>query len=144
MKNHYVWRLAFAAYLIGLAVVGFWPTPVDKPIQGTIASVLRHLQGLGLPGWFDYHFVEASANLAMFIPFGILIAMVLPHRAWWWLAGLALLASSCMELGQLLFVTNRFPSPVDVVTNTLGAVIGIIAARVTALSKSMKASESSS
>ena len=35
-----------------------------------------------------------------------------------------------MELGQLLFLHNRFSSPVDLVTNTSGAVIGALLAAV--------------
>ncbi|WP_404593767.1 VanZ family protein [Paenarthrobacter histidinolovorans] len=138
MKTPFPWRIALTAYLIGLAVVGFWPTPVDKPIHGTLVSVLKYLRGLGLPGWFDYHFVEASANVAMFIPLGILTAMALPTKSWWYLASIGLLASFCMELGQLLFLSARFASPIDVVTNTSGAALGILSARLFARNRRPK------
>lgn len=41
-----------------------------------------------------------------------------------------MLVSGCIELGQLLFLHDRFASPSDIVTNTSGAVIGVL---VTAL-----------
>ncbi|BCW49591.1 hypothetical protein StoSoilB13_19330 [Arthrobacter sp. StoSoilB13] len=63
----------------------------------------------------------------MFIPLGIFAAMAFPTRAWWVIAGLGIIVSTCMELGQLLFITARFSSVVDVVMNTLGTVIGIAA-----------------
>lgn len=119
-----------ASYIVGLALVGFWPTPVDQPIYGELAAVLRYLHRAGVPMWFDYHVVEASANVAMFIPFGFLTRMALPAKAWWQVAGIGFLASTFMELGQLLFLTARFSSLLDVVTNTLGAVIGIASARL--------------
>ena len=115
------------AYLGGLAVVGFWPSPVDQPIQGTLATLLTFLHRHGVPSWFDYHVVESSANVVMFIPLGIFAAMAFPTRAWWVIAGLGIIVSTCMELGQLLFITARFSSVVDVVMNTLGTVIGIAA-----------------
>ncbi|MBP2264724.1 hypothetical protein J3A64_000188 [Pseudarthrobacter sp. PvP004] len=130
MKNPLPWRVALAAYLAGFAMVGFWPTPVDQPIHGTLTAALKHLHELGGTEWFDYHFVEASANVVMFIPLGTLAAMGLPAVPWWRLVGIGFAASVFVELGQLLFITDRFSSHVDVVTNTSGAVIGILSARV--------------
>ena len=89
--------------------------------------MLNFLHRHGVPSWFDYHVVESSANVVMFIPLGILAAMAFPTRAWWVIAGLGIIVSTCMELGQLLFITARFSSVVDVVMNTLGTVIGIAA-----------------
>lgn len=133
MKNSLFWRAGLASYLIALAAVGFWPTPVDKPVQGNLAALLKFLHSNGVPGWFDYHFVEASANVALFIPFGILSAMALPARSWWQLSVFGLLVSVCMEGVQLLFIAGRFSSFIDVVTNTVGAVIGISLVRLIAL-----------
>ena len=124
------WRIALTAYLAAVAVVGFWPTPVDKPIFGTLTAALKYLHRHGAPGWFNYHFVESSANVAMFIPLGILAAMALPAKPWWQLAAIGLAASLCMEVGQLLIIAARFASPLDVVMNTCGAVIGIGSARL--------------
>ena len=130
LKNPLRWRIALAAYLVGLAAVGFWPSPVDKPISGVLASTLKFLHGFGVPNWLDYHFVEASANVALFIPLGFLTAMAFPAKAWWRLSAIGVLASFCMEVGQMLFLAARFSSLTDVVTNTFGAVIGIISARL--------------
>ncbi|WP_279586746.1 VanZ family protein [Paenarthrobacter nitroguajacolicus] len=125
LKNLLPWRIALVTYVIGLAMVAYWPTPVDEPIQGTLAKVLNYLHAQGVPEWFDYQFIEASANVAMFVPLGIFAALAMPSRACWQLVGMGLLASICMELGQLLFITARIYSAVDLVTNTLGCVIGI-------------------
>ncbi|WP_364323031.1 VanZ family protein [Paenarthrobacter nitroguajacolicus] len=132
MKNPLTWRIALTTYLAGLALVAYWPTPVDRPVHGTITTILKYLHTHGVPRWFDYHFVEASANVAMFIPLGVFAAMAMPSKAGWHIAVIGLLASLCMEVGQLIFISARFSSLVDVVTNVCGAVIGIVAARVLA------------
>lgn len=137
MKNP-PWRIALTAHLAGLALVGFWPTPVDKPVLGTLTTVLKHLHGVGVPRWIDYHFVESSANVVMFIPLGFLAAMAFPTKPWWHLAAIGLAASLCMEFGQLLFISARYSSVADVVTNTCGAVIGITSARLLARIKASK------
>ncbi|WP_454812620.1 VanZ family protein [Paenarthrobacter nitroguajacolicus] len=66
----------------------------------------------------------------MFIPLGILAAMALPAKPWWQLAAIGLLASLCLEFGQLVFISARFSSLGDIVTNTCGAVTGIVCARL--------------
>lgn len=132
MKNPHPWRIALVAYLGGLAFLAYWPSPVDAPIQGELADFLEYLHRHGVPRWLDYHVVEALANVCVFVPLGIFAAMAFPTRAWWHLMGLGAMVSTCMELGQLLFITARFSSLVDIVTNTLGAVIGIAAARLAA------------
>jgi glycopeptide antibiotics resistance protein len=129
LKDPLPWRIALAFHLVALTVVGYWPAPVDKPIRGTLAEVLRFLHVHGVPAWFDYQFIEASANVAMFIPFGILATFSMPSKGWWHLAGIGLVASSCIELGQLMFIAARTFSPVDLFTNTLGSVIGVSIAR---------------
>lgn len=130
MNNPLPWRVALTSYVAGLAVVGFWPMPVDKPISRTLAAVFKYLHNHGAPEWFDYHFVEASANVMLFVPLGIAMAMALPAVPWWQLSGIGLTASTSLELGQLILIPARFSSPMDIVTNTFGAVIGVAVARL--------------
>ncbi|MCO4264395.1 VanZ family protein [Pseudarthrobacter sp. MDT3-26] len=114
--------------LAPLAMVAFWPSPVDQPLQGNLANVLRFLHAHGIPAWFNYQFVEASANVALFIPLGAVAALAYPKKHWWQIGIFGLMVSGCIELGQLLFLHNRFASPMDLVTNTGGAVIGALLA----------------
>lgn len=125
------WRTLLLAMLVALALVAFWPTPVDRPVAGTLAQVLNFLHSRGIPSWFNYKFVEASANVLLFIPLGLAGSFAFPGRQWWQIGLLGLLTSCCMELGQLLFLYYRSATPQDLVTNTLGAVIGASLATVT-------------
>lgn len=120
---------------VPLAFVAFWPTPVDQPIGGQIVAALNVLHRHGMPRWFDYKFVEAAANVLLFVPVGFAARLAFPLRCWWQIGAFGLLVSGCIELGQLLFLHNRFASPSDIVTNTSGAVIGALLVSLVAKAK---------
>lgn len=118
--------------LVPLALVAFWPSPVDKPVSGQLTAILHFLHGHGIPGWFTYKFVEAAANVVLFVPVGFVSALAFPEKRWWQVGAFGLLVSGCIELGQLLFLHDRFASPSDIVTNTSGAVMGGLLAALAA------------
>jgi len=113
--------------LVPLALIAFWPTPVDKPVSGELTAFLRAIHSLGFPRWINYAFVEETANVVLFIPLGSVAALAFSTKQWWQVAAFGMLVSGCMELGQQLFLHDRFASPSDVVTNTAGGVIGVLA-----------------
>ncbi|MET3709263.1 VanZ family protein [Arthrobacter sp. UYEF6] len=129
-KPEISWRWALAAFLAALAIIAYWPSPVDQPIQGLLSSAFRFLHSHGVPAWFNYKFVEAAANVALFLPLGFMASLAFRTKSWWQIGGFGLLISGCMELGQLLFLHARFASPVDVATNTLGTVLGALLAQL--------------
>ncbi|MFE4834889.1 VanZ family protein [Arthrobacter sp. NPDC056691] len=118
-------RALLALYLAALTLVAFWPTPVDRPVAGRLQAVLFALHHSGLPELINYSFVEFASNILMFTPIGILAALAFPafHRGRIVLS--AFLASCCIELGQKLFLHDRFPSAMDIVANTSGAILGV-------------------
>jgi glycopeptide antibiotics resistance protein len=107
-----------------VAVIAFWPTPVDRPISGLLNRVLNRLHGLGAPSWFDYPFVEFSANVLLFVPIGFLVAALLGRRRAWLAVVSGGLASLAIELAQWALLPARYPSAADVLANTMGAAIG--------------------
>jgi glycopeptide antibiotics resistance protein len=117
-----------AAYLTALAAITFWPTPVDRQAAGLIQRALAKLHTWGAPSWVNYGMVEWLANVALFVPFGLLVAWMLPRGRAWLAVPLAFAASAVIELGQLAFLSERFATPMDVLANTLGAAAGFIAA----------------
>lgn len=126
-----LWRGVLSAMMVVLGLVGFWPTPIDQPVHKQIAEVLFFLHAHGFPRWFNYTFVEAASNVVLFIPLGIVASLAFPAKRWWQVSAFGLMVSGCMELGQQLFLHDRFSSPVDVVTNTSGTVIGVVLATAT-------------
>ncbi|WP_235009410.1 VanZ family protein [Arthrobacter sp. SLBN-83] len=111
-----------------MAFIAFWPSPVDKPVSGQLAAVLSFLHGHGIPRWFNYQFIEALANVALFVPVGFVASLAFSTKHWSQIGAFGLLVSGCIELGQLLFLHARFASPSDILTNTSGAVIGALLA----------------
>lgn len=119
-------RALLAVYLTCLALVAYWPSPVDRPVAGKLQMVLVALHAAGLPQLINnYNFIEFASNILLFAPIGVLAALAFPafHRGRIILA--AFLASCCMEAGQLLFLHDRFPSAMDLVANTSGAMLGL-------------------
>lgn len=117
-------------YLGVLSLIAFWPSPVDRPFDGQLGRILQLLHRRGIPAWIDYAFVESASNIVLFIPFGFLVALLLPVQRWWLSIVTGFVASCCIELGQLLFMSARTASMADVAVNTLGAVLGASLARL--------------
>ncbi|MWV60023.1 VanZ family protein [Rathayibacter sp. VKM Ac-2754] len=115
-----------ALYLAALTAIVFWPTPVDASFTGVLARLIAWLGRRGL-GWIDYGVIESGANVLLFVPFGLLGALLLRAR-WAWLAiVLAAATSTAIETAQLLLLSARYSSTQDVLMNTLGATLGAAA-----------------
>ncbi len=134
MTRRVVWLL-LAAYLVVLVLIAYWPTPVDRGAPDLVISeFVRALRRRGITV-VDYDRIEFTANIVLFVPFGLLLgALSRPGRRW--LAFLLCVAgSAAIELGQALFLPHRIASIADVVANSIGAALGVLAialvARVT-------------
>lgn len=116
-----------ALYLVVLAFVVLWPTPVDKDAGRHLTHTLAWLYAHGIPLWFSYPLLEWLSNVAMFLPFGFLVSVMLERGAWWkaTVAGLAL--STAIEMIQFLFFVQRTASVLDVLANALGTLVGAAA-----------------
>ncbi|GAA5093649.1 hypothetical protein GCM10025760_24090 [Microbacterium yannicii] len=110
-------RLLFVYGLV-LALIAFWPVPVDRGAAGLLRTISRTVP------WLTYDLIETTANVALFVPLGVLLALALRlHRGL--VVPLALVTTLIIETGQALFLTQRTPSMRDIVANVLGAVIGL-------------------
>ncbi|WP_158590150.1 VanZ family protein [Amnibacterium setariae] len=115
-------------YVLVVLLVTLWPTTVDQGLDPYIERLLQKLWSKGVPAFVDYGFIEFSANVVFFVPFGFLLGLLFPYRFWWLaIAGGALL-SVAVETAQGLFLPGRVSSAQDVVANTTGAVIGCLVA----------------
>ena len=113
-----------AVYAVVLLYVAFWPTPVDRPVDGTLNSVLGHLHGWGAPSWVDYGFVQFTANVVLFAPLALILDSIWRTPPWRiFLFGVG--ASATIELLQLLLSPQRFATLNDVLANSLGTLVGI-------------------
>jgi acetyltransferase-like isoleucine patch superfamily enzyme len=117
-------------YLATLACIGFWPTAVDRPLIAFVDDVLSSLDGNALTAGIEYKHVESVANVILFVPLGLLVALLVPARRWWLAATVGLTASAAIETIQFLLLSQRTASLRDVATNTLGAILGAAAIRL--------------
>lgn len=122
--RHRALGVLLVGYTTAVAFVVGWPTPVDAPVHGGILQSLGRLHDLGLPTWVGYSQIEIAANVAMLVPFGLLLTLVL-RRGRWWVAVLAGFTLSLLaEVSQKLLLPGRDGTPRDVLSNTAGALIG--------------------
>ncbi|TFC56975.1 MULTISPECIES: VanZ family protein [unclassified Cryobacterium] len=119
-----------ASYVLVILLATLWPTPLDQGYSAAIQKVLDVVHRNGVPEWFGYNKLEFSANVAMFVPLGFLAALLLPARVWWLALVLCPALSIAIEVSQATFLAARFATATDVVSNSIGAVIGILVAVV--------------
>lgn len=117
-------------YVVVVVAVLAWPTPVDSGAAGPLKEALAWLRRHNL-GWITYDAVEFSANIAMFIPFGLLVPFAFPRVHWWQVLAGAVTASAAAELAQTLLRPDRFGTVTDIVANATGTALGLLlAARI--------------
>ncbi|MFT4230900.1 MAG: VanZ family protein [Microbacterium sp.] len=126
--RHVIVGVLAVVYGSFLAVVAFWPSPVDRPVASLLERAIDELHERGVPSFVDYGFLESSANIALFVPVGLLLGLALPVR--WWPGAVVLgpLLSMAIELAQGLFLSARYASWGDVLANSVGATIGVLLA----------------
>jgi len=99
-------RCGLVPYLGFVLAVRLSPTPVDQGESGTITHLLETLHKRGLPEWFGYSWLEFSANVAMFVPLGFLVALALSRRTLWLSF---LLIPACPERSSGLRASSWWP-----------------------------------
>jgi glycopeptide antibiotics resistance protein len=108
--------IALAVYAAALALVAFWPVPVDSgagPLLALIAELFPPL---------TYPRVEFTANILLFVPLGVLLTLI-DRRA---TLPIALATTIVIECVQAVALAARTPSLLDVLANLLGAGVGLL------------------
>lgn len=116
------------AYTLFILTVTLSPTQLDISAQQLVFRFVDVLHRFGVPTWFDYPEVEFSANIAMFIPFGFMVTLLLPVRFAWVAVFIGLGFSMGIEFFQREFLDERIFDVRDMVANTLGTLIGYVLA----------------
>ncbi len=117
--------LVYSGFIL---VVTLSPTQLDISVQRLVFRVVDVLHRYGVPTWFGYGEVEFLGNIAMFIPFGFMLALLFPHKLSWLSILVSFLFSAGIELFQREFLDERIFDVRDMVANTLGGTIGYIMA----------------
>lgn len=121
-RTHVVARILLALYAITLTPIAFWPTPVDgSDFAGRIVRFLvRFVPGL------TYERLEFGANIALFVPFGILLALVFAGSRYL-VVPTVFVSSFTIECIQGALLPDRTPSLYDIFANLAGGCFGLLA-----------------
>ena len=118
----------FVTYLAFVMWVTMSPSLDGVGVDSVAERVLRVLHRIGVPDAFGYMQLEFTANIGMFVPLGFLLGLALPGWGWW-LALLLLPAYSFgIEWFQGEYLGDRVSDVRDIVSNSIGAWIGTLAA----------------
>lgn len=112
------WLALYAALLAGIAL---WPAPIDSGLGPFLARI-----GEVFP-LLTYTRIEFAANILLFVPLGLLLAMILP-RTRYLVIPLSIVTTVTVESIQAIALDLRTPSVMDIVANTTGACIGLVLA----------------
>ena len=116
MTRRVVLTVALGLYLVFVGIITLDPAPPDTAKNPLVLWVIDVTP-------LTYVAVEFLANIAMFVPIGVLVTL-LSHR--WWIAVAVGIALTCgIEFTQM-FLPARFPDVQDIFANTLGAVLGAL------------------
>lgn len=118
-----------ALWGVVLVRLTLWPQLSTPDQEDLVLRAVAWLGARGVP--ITYLGLEAVANVVLFVPFGLLVGLLMAARRWL-VVPAGLLLSSLIETGQRLFLPDRVPSVQDVILNTLGACVGWLVLTATA------------
>lgn len=117
-------RIAAAvAYSILLIGIMLWPEPVDAGVHDETARWIWRLNSMGIDS-VGYADIESISNVLLFIPFGLVVAMLVRRRMEWTAVVAGISASFLAESAQWLLLPERFATIEDVLANGTGAALG--------------------
>lgn len=123
-------RVLLLPYLVALSLIVWLPAKSASQVTGIAFAFARFVSdSTGLSLATSNSIFEFLANIALFVPFGLLLAVARPRMNLWWIVLLGFCISAIVELVQTMLPT-RYATVSDVVANTLGAVAGGVLIRV--------------
>lgn len=124
--RHPLLSLVTFVYLGFVAWLTLTPDLGQRDEWGLVLRVLERLQRYEELAWLTYDRAEALANVALFVPVGLFFLLLVGTR-WWWVAfGLGVAMTLAIEAAQRS-IPGRVPDARDLLTNTAGTVIGVVA-----------------
>ncbi len=122
-------RILLVPYVIALGLIVWLPADVASGTTSIVFEFARFVsEQSGIPLQTSYTVFEFVANIALFVPFGLLVAVAWPRLNAWWVILAGFSTSVLIELVQLV-VPERVSTISDVIANTLGTIIGCCAIR---------------
>ncbi|HEY2555919.1 MAG TPA: VanZ family protein [Diaminobutyricibacter sp.] len=141
LPRHTVLVAGTIAYVAFVGWVTLTPQPAAPDPNSFEQQLIRFILSIPPFEWLGYSALEFTANIGMFIPVGVLLALLLPPRQWWVAVLIGFGMTVTIETAQL-FIPGRFSDIRDIVANTAGTAIGVAIVRVIRAAQSSRAAPS--
>lgn len=123
-------RVMLLPYAIALGLIVWLPATAASRFTGVVFRVARFVSArTDISLTTSYTVFEFLANIALFVPLGLLLVAAWPRANAWVVVLLGYSASATIELVQTL-LPSRYPTLSDVVANTIGTAIGCVLVRL--------------
>lgn len=116
-------RVILVPYLIALGLVVFLPARDAGKVTGIVGWAADLISIWGVPREPAAIVFEFLANVALFVPFGLLVTAAAQRWSPWAVIALGSLVSITIELVQL-GIPSRVATVSDVIANTAGTALG--------------------
>ncbi|WP_223626575.1 VanZ family protein [Microbacterium sp. EST19A] len=119
-------RVLLVGYLLFVGFTVWLPATVSAKVTGLVGIIATWVSDAGIASYARSAFVlEILANVALFVPIGLLLALAWPRLRLWQTVLIGALMSVLIETVQGL-MPSRFPTLSDVIANTTGTLIGAL------------------
>ncbi|MEW2004583.1 VanZ family protein [Microbacterium sp. NPDC079208] len=121
-------RVALVGYLLFVGFTVWLPAAVSSKVTGLVGVMARWVAEAGIAPYQQSAVVlEILANVALFVPVGLLLPFAWPRLRLWQVTLAGGLLSVVIESVQGL-MPSRFPTLSDVIANTTGTFLGAVVA----------------
>ncbi|WP_136055487.1 VanZ family protein [Microbacterium sp. K24] len=119
-------RVMLVGYLLFVGFTVWLPAAVSAKVTGLVGIIARWVADAGIASYARSAFVlEILANVALFVPIGLLLVLAWPRLRVWQAVLIGALMSVLIETVQGV-MPSRFPTLSDVIANTTGTLIGAL------------------
>lgn len=137
LHRHPLLSLLTGGYLAFVAWLTLTPQAYASEHIAIIYRVLDALHRRGYVLSIDANELEFLANIALFVPVGMFLLLLLGTRLWWVALGASFAMTALIEAAQRS-IPGRVPDERDLLANGLGAVIGVLVALVVTLPATLR------
>jgi glycopeptide antibiotics resistance protein len=117
-------RVLLVGYLLFVGFTVWLPAAISAKVTGLVGIIARWIADAGITSYQRSAFVlEILANVALFVPIGLLLALAWPRLRLWQTVLIGALMSVVIETVQGV-MPSRFPTLSDVIANTFGTLVG--------------------
>lgn len=127
MTRSKVLAVMATVYALAVLFVVLWPSHLDNDLAiRSWPPVRATADALGVSTLTVYRVIEKAMNVAMFIPVGVIVGLVLGRLGRRVALAAVVVLAAGAETVQLVFLSGRTAELTDVLANALGGLLGLL------------------